>query len=188
MQQNPKCKTLPFAKSETIKLFNKDGTPQLTAGGKQKTKKKAINKKNYTIDDCMYGCLSLNDLLVIQNRMVMNNKKASWGLLGEWIADKYNLSNLQITNCLMEYRVFSETKAKKDNDNIAAGIKLLNDGLLVKSGMCKDDNYFIVNPLLINCDYSKEMPRTEIRITTFPDGLKDVYEKMRIHAENFKEF
>jgi len=185
--ENPKCKVLPFANPKTIKLFNKDGSPQLTKGGSQKTKKISINKKDYQLSDCMYGCLSLNELLVIQNRMVMNGKKSNWGNLGVWIAEKFNMSNLNISNCLMEYRIFSSTLANKDNDNIAGGIKFLNDGLLVKSGMCFDDNYNIVNPLLINCDYDKDHPRTEIRISTFDDEIKNVYEKIKIHIENFKE-
>jgi len=184
---NPRCKVLPFANPKTIKLFNKDGSPQLTKGGSQKTKKISINKKDYQLSDCMYGCLSLNELLVIQNRMVMNGKKSNWGNLGVWIAEKFNMSNLNISNCLMEYRIFSSTLANKDNDNIAGGIKFLNDGLLVKSGMCLDDNYNIVNPLLINCDYDKDNHRTEIRISTFDDDIKNVYEKIKIHIENFKE-
>ena len=187
MEQNPKCKSLPFAKKETVKVFNKNGSPKITKGGKQTTKKKAISKKNYKMSDCLYSVLSLNEILIIQNRMVMNSKKAQWGLLGEWLASKYNLTNLNISNCLMEYRVFSETLAKKDNDNIAGGVKLLNDGLLNYSHFCLDDNYFIVNPLLINCAYDKTSPRTEIRISTFPDEIKNVYEKLALHIENFKE-
>ena len=185
MKVHPTCKTLPFAKPRNIKLVNSDGTPQLTKGGSQKTKKQSVSKKDYTIDDCMYGILSLNELIVIQNRMVMNTKKEKWGDLGVWIADKYKLSNLQIPNLMMEYRIFSETKANKDNDNIAGGIKFLSDGLITKSGMCLDDNYNIVNPLLINCNYDKDKPRTEIRISTFDDKIKNVYDKMAIHIKNF---
>jgi len=187
LKQNPKCRSLPFAKKETIKLFNKNGAPKLTKSGRQATKKRAISKKNYKMSDCLYGVLSLNELLIIQNRQVMNGLKHHWGDLGIWLAAKYNLSNLKISNCMIEFRVFSETLAKKDNDNIAGGIKYLGDGFFTQSGMCEDDNYTIINPLLINCDYCKEEPRTEIRISTFDDELKDVYEKMRIHAENFKE-
>ena len=187
MEQNPKCKSLPFAKKETIKLFNKNGTPQLTKSGSQKVRKKAISKKNYKMSDCLYGVLSLNELLVVQNRMVMNGIKHHYGDLGIWLAAKYNLSNLKLSNCMVEFRVFSETLAKKDNDNISGGIKFIGDGLFVQSGFCQDDNYMIINPLLINCDYDKLMPRTEIRISVFDDEIKDVYEKLRIHVENFKE-
>lgn len=187
LKLHPTCRTLPFANPKTIKEFNKDGSPKLTKGGKQKTKKQSVSKKDYVLDDCMYGVMSLNELLIIQNRMTMNGKKQHWGELGEWIAEKYNLTDLKIPNCMVEFKVFSETLAKKDNDNLAGGIKMLGDGLFVQSGMCLDDNYNIVNPLLINCDYDKLNPRTEIRISVFEDKLKDVYEKMRIHADNFKE-
>lgn len=187
MKQNPKCRTLPFAKLKTIKVFNKDGSPKLTKGGKQKTKKASINKKDYVMDDCLYGVMSLNEVLVIPNRLTMNAKKEKWGNLGIWIADKYNCSNLEISNALVEYRIFSETKANKDCDNVVGAVKFLNDGLFVKSHMFLDDNYNYLNPLITNCDYDKTSPRTEIRISTFPDEIKNVYEKLALHIKNFKE-
>lgn len=185
--EHPKCRTLPFAKPKTINVFNKDGSPKLTRGGKQKTKKISIPKKEYVMGDCLYGVMSLNEVLIIPSRMTMNAKKDKYGKLGEWIAAKYNLTDLNVSNSLMEWRVFGETKANRDLDNISAGIKFLNDGLAVKSHFYIDDNYNHINPLLIVGDYDKENPRTEIRISVFEDKLKDVYEKMRIHAENFKE-
>jgi hypothetical protein len=185
LKTHPSCRSLPFAKPKNVKEFNKDGNPKLTKGGKQKTKKQAINKKDYDIQDCLYGTMSLNELLVIQNRMTMNNKKEQWGNLGIWIAKKYNLTNLQISNAMIEYRIFGETKANRDCDNMAGGIKFLNDGLYVKSKAFIDDNYNHINPLLIVGDYDKSMPRTEIRISIFDDKIKDVYEKMAIHIKNF---
>jgi len=185
--EHPKCRTLPFARLETVKVFNKDGSPKLTKGKKQVTKKASINKKDYVMKDCLYGVMSLNEVLIIPSRMTMNAKKEKYGKLGEWIAAKYNLTDLNISNSLMEWRVFGETKANRDLDNISAGIKFLNDGLAVKSHFYVDDNYNHINPLIIVGDIDKEHPRTEIRISVFDDELKDVYEKMRIHAENFKE-
>jgi len=187
LKMNPKCRTLPFARLTTIPVFNKDGSPKLTKGGKPKTKKASINKKDYVIEDCLYGVMSLNEVLVIPSRLTMNAKKEKWGNLGVWIAEKFNYNNLEISNSLVEYRIFSETKANKDCDNVVGAVKFLNDGLFVKSHMFLDDNYNYLNPLITSCDYDKENPRTEIRISVFPNGLKDVYEKMRIHAENFKE-
>lgn len=186
LKKHPTAKILPFAKLETVKLFNKDGTPKLTKGGRQKTKKQAISKKKYTVKDCIYGAMSLNEILIINNRMTMNDKKDKWGNLGTWIAKKYNLDNLNISNSLVEYKVFSETKANKDNDNISGGIKFLNDGLFVKSKMYVDDNYNHINPLIINLDYDKKHPRTEIRISVFDDNIKDVYEKIKVHINNWK--
>jgi hypothetical protein len=187
MKKHPTARTYPFAKEKTIKLFNKDGSPQLTKGGKQKTKKIPISKKDYTINDCIYGTMSLNELLIINNRMTMNGIKQKWGDFGIWLAKKFNLNDLQISNALTEYRVFGETNAQRDADNISAGIKILNDGLYVKSKMFIDDNWKYINPLLITLDFDKEHPRTEIRISTFDNNIKDVYEKLKIHIENFKE-
>lgn len=187
MKKKPTARTLPFAKPKTIKLYNKDGTPELTKGGNQKTKKQSISKKDYTIKDCIYGALSLNEILIINNRITMNQKKSQWGDLGVWIAKKYKLNNLKISNSIVEFRVFSETKAKKDCDNICGGIKVLNDGLFVKSKMYVDDSYEHINPMIITLDHDKEHPRTEIRITTFNDDIRDIYNKISIHINNFKD-
>lgn len=187
LREHPKCRTLPFAKLKTINVLNKDGSPKLTKGGKQKTKKASINKKDYVMEDCLYGVMSLNEVLIIPSRMTMNAKKDKYGSLGEWIAEKYGLSGLNISNSLMEWRVYGETKANRDLDNISAGIKFLNDGLCVKSHFYVDDNYNHINPLLIVGDYDKVNPRTEVRISVFEEKLKNVYEKMKIHAENFKD-
>lgn len=186
LKQNPKVRTLPFTKPKNEKVMNADGTPQKTKGGNIKTKKKSVNKKDYSIEDCIYSVLSLNDILVINDRLTMNQKKEKWGELGVWIAEKYNLSNLNISNSIVECRIYSETNAQKDNDNIAGGMKFLSDGLFVKSNMYVDDNWKHINPLLIVCDFDKAHPRTEIRITTFDDSLRDVYKKMAIHINNFK--
>lgn len=185
LKKHPRSRNVPFAKKLTVKLKNKDGTPQLTKGGNQKTKTTTRTKDNYSIDDCLYGMMSLNELLVINNRMTMNGIKDKWGKLGEWIAKEFKLDNLQISNSLVEFRIYGETKASRDLDNISAGIKFLNDGLFVKSKMYIDDNYNHINPLITVGDYDKNLPRTEIRISIFDDEIKDVYEKMRIHIENW---
>ena len=160
----------------------------MTKGKNQVTKKISVTKAEYEISDCMYGTMSLNELLVINNRMTMNQKKEKWGELGVWIAKKYDFDNLKISNSIVEFRIYGETKAKRDLDNLAGGIKFLNDGLFVKSNMYIDDNYNHINPLIIVGDYSKEHPRTEIRISVFDDTVKDVYEKMAIHIDNFKNY
>lgn len=187
IKKHPTAKSLPFARLQTVKVINKDGSPKLTKGGNQATKKQSIKIKDYTIDDCLYGTMSLNELLVINDRMMMNAKKEKWGDLGVWIAEKYNLNDLNMTNSLVEFRIFGETNANRDNDNISAGIKFLNDGMFVKSHMFTDDNWHVINPLLICGGYDKEHPRTEIRISIFDDDIKDEYEKLIIHIENFKD-
>lgn len=183
---HPKSRNVPFAKKITKKLLNKDGSPKLTKGGNKKTKTKARSWKDYDINSCLYGTMSLNQLLVINNRMTMNGIKKKWGDLGEWIAEEYGLVDKQIKNSLVEFRIYGETKAKRDLDNLAAGIKFLNDGLFVKSKMYIDDNYKHINPLIIVGDYDKYNPRTEIRITTFDNEIKDVYEKTQLHIKKWQ--
>lgn len=134
-----------------------------------------------------YLVLSLNNILVINNRLSMNNKKQKWGDFGEWLCKKYEFTNMQIQNALVEVRVFSESKAQKDCDNVAGGFKFLSDGLFVKSKMFIDDNYKYINPLIVVIDYDKINPRTEIRISTFNEKIKDIYEKLKIHTINWDE-
>lgn len=186
LKENPRVKSFPLASKITEKLYNKDCTPQLTKGGNPKTKSRKRRINELSLDCMLYGSMSLNEILVIQNRMTMNGIKQKWGNFGMWLADKYNLSNKKIENSLIEVRVFGETQAKRDLDNLAAGIKFLNDGLFVKSKMYIDDNYNHINPLIIVGDYDKEHPRTEIRISVFDNDLKDIYEKNKIHIENWK--
>lgn len=131
-----------------------------------------------------YSVLSLNDLLPISSEMY-SNLKSKWGTFGVWVAKKNGLSDLQLTNSVFELRVFSETKAQKDCSNIAGGYKILEDGLCVQSGFMIDDSYLHVNPLLIICDYDKENPRLEIRIT-FVDEKMDEYDKLKRHIESWK--
>jgi len=186
LKNHPTAKNIPFAKKVTEKLYNNDGSPKLTKSKKQATKIRARKKSEYEKEDALYGMMSLNDLLVIQNRMTMNGIKEKWGDLGVWIAKKYELEGKLISNSLVEFRVFSETKANKDLDNLAAGVKFLVDGLFVKSEMYIDDNYTHINPLIIVGEYDKVLPRTEIRISIFDDKIKDVYEKTLLHINNFK--
>lgn len=185
-KKHPRTRNVPFAKKYTKKLFNKDGTPKLTKGGNKKTKTLSRTWSKYETKDSLYGAMSLNEILVINNRHTMNGIKDKWGKLGEWIADKYDLSNRNIKNSLVEFRVFGETKSKRDLDNLAGGIKFLNDGLFVKSKMYIDDNYKHINPLIIVGDYDKKNPRTEIRISLFNNEIRDIYQKMKIHIRSWE--
>lgn len=181
----PRARTFPFASKITEKLYNPDGSPQLTKGKKQKTKSRKRTRNELTRDSMLYGSMSLNELLVIQNRMTMNGIKEKWSEFGEWIAKRYGLNDKQVDNSIVEFRMYGATKAKRDMDNLSAGIKFLNDGLFVKSGMYVDDNYNHINPLVIVGDYDKQHPRTEIRISIIDNEIKNTYKKMKIHLENW---
>lgn len=139
---------------------------------KNKTKKKEL----------LYSVLSLNDVLPMPKE-IYDTLKEKWGDFGVWVAKKYGMSDKKIDNSVMELRVFSETRVQKDADNIAGGYKLFGDGFAVQSGMFVDDNYNHINPLIIACEYDKENPRFEIRITIMEE--KNVYDKIKIHLEEW---
>jgi len=184
-----RVRTYPFCSRITEKLWlDKSKTkPKMTASGKsqaQKTRSRKLDE--ISIKDMKYSVLSLNDLLPIDS-LAYKSKKEKWGQLGVWISSYYNLDNKNFTNAMIEMVVYSATKANKDVDNIVGGSKLLNDGLYVTSGMFKDDNYNYINPILTSCDYDKEHPRLEIRITVFEDELKNCYEKTKLHSDIWKK-
>lgn len=186
MKFHPRAMNVPMTKRRSVKLYNKDGTPSKTEKGNQRTKSVSVTKGMYTKEDCLYGAMSLNEILAINSTMQLRNVKAKWKDFGVWLANYYNCSGLKIENSLIEFRFYSPTKAKRDCDNLSAGIKFLNDGLFVESKMFKDDNYEHINPLIITALVDKENPRTEIRISTFPKGQNDIYTKMVKHVINFK--
>lgn len=181
-------RTYPFCSRITEKQWkDKDKTiPKMTKSGKSQASKTRSRKlSEITKDNMKYSVLSLNDLLPIDS-LAYKSKKEKWGKLGEWIADYYGLSNKMYTNAMVEMVVYSATKAHKDGDNVVGGSKILNDGLYVQSRMFKDDNYNFINPFLVSCDYDKEHPRLEIRVTIFDEGLKDKDEKTIQHIEAWK--
>lgn len=134
------------------------------------------------IKKARYSVLSLNDMLPISS-MMYSSMKSKWGDFGKWVAQKYGVDNMQINNAILEIRVYSETRAKKDNDNVAGGYKIFGDGFAVQSNMFIDDNYNHINPLIISSHYDKENPRMEIRISVFDSDIKDVYVKLKKHIE-----
>lgn len=141
-----------------------------------KTKKKKIKY--------LYSPISLNEIVPISS-MQYSVIKHQWGDFGEWLAKKYGHKNKMYKNAIVEFRIFNETKIRKDCDNYSS--KQLNDGLFSKSGMFEDDSYFFINPFIVGIDYDKEYPRTEIRISIVDEKTKDIYEKMKIHIDNFSE-
>ena len=177
----PEARTFPFATKEIIKLF-KNGKPQLTKTGRQKTKKKSRKINEIKKSHLFYKVISLNELLPI-NSMSYKTTKTKWGELGTWLANKYGYNDLNLTNSLIEVKFFNETKANSDNDNSIGASKILFDGLYSKSNMFIDDNYNHINPLIVSTEYDKNNPRMEIRITTFEENIKDVYTKMNMHLE-----
>lgn len=185
-EKHPTAKMFPFCSKKVIKLFNKDGTPQLTKGGNQKTKSTNRPRKEIELQHLDYGVLSLNELLVIPDRFMMNNLKQQWSDFGLWLSDYYDITGKMYTNAVIEVVVYGATNANRDNDNTSAGVKFLNDALFVKSKAFTDDNFKVINPLILSNDTDKNHPRTEILISLCDDEIKHRYEKLQIHINNWK--
>ena len=182
---HPKIRSFEFASKITEKLYNKDGSPQLTKGGNHKTKTRKRKLEEITKDDLKYGVMSLNEILVIQNRMTMNGIKHKYGELGLWLAERCDIKDKLYSNAVVEYRIFKHTNAKADNDNLASGCKFINDCLFVESNAFIDDNFNHINPLIFGIEVDTENPRTEIRVSIIEDEIKNINEKINIHINNF---
>ena len=130
----------------------------------------------------LYSVLSLNDILPI-SPPAYSKLKNQWKDFGIWLAKEYKLKNKKFTNGCIEYRLYNSGLAHNDTDNLAA--KLLNDGLLVESGMFEDDSYYFVNPFISGIEVDRLKPRLEIRISILDDEVKDIYTKMMIHIKHF---
>lgn len=180
------CKTFPFAKRKTEKKFKSDGSPDLTDCGNQRTKKVSLKKNEITEEDLIYSILSLNEVLIIPDRIQMNSVKEKWGQFGKWLSEKYEISGKQFSNAVVEIKVYSEVDRNKDLDNLGGGFKFLGDGLFVESKSFVDDNFKHICPLIISAEIDKKNPRTEIRISVIDDNIKDIYEKTQIHINNWK--
>ncbi|GAH00729.1 unnamed protein product [marine sediment metagenome] len=106
-KKNPRTKTYPFCSKITEKQWLKNGKPKMTKSGKSQAQKSRSRKFNeIKKSDLKYSVLSLNDLLPMESRPYKALKE-KWGLLGEWIADYYGLSNKMFENGLVEMIVFS---------------------------------------------------------------------------------
>jgi len=103
---------------------------------------------------------SLNAWMVMP-RFQMNHQKQCWKEFGEWLVKYYNLENKNIDKCKIEIEYFFNSKRRHDSDNYTP--KNLFDSF-TSSGLLIDDDFNHVESLTIKGNYSKEDPRTEIRI------------------------
>ncbi len=103
---------------------------------------------------------SLNAWMVMR-RFQMNNQKQVWKEFGEWLVNYNGYENMMIEKCNIEIEYYFDSKRKHDADNYTP--KNLFDSFTV-SGLLVDDDFSHVESLTIKGNYSKENPRTEIRI------------------------
>jgi Holliday junction resolvase RusA-like endonuclease len=103
---------------------------------------------------------SLNVWMVMP-RFKMNAQKQAWKEFGAWLVGYYRLENMKIDKCQIIIEYFFDSKRRHDADNYTP--KNLFDSFTV-SGLLIDDDFNHVESLTIIGNYSKDNPRTEIRI------------------------
>lgn len=103
---------------------------------------------------------SLNTWMIMP-RFKMNAQKQAWKEFGKWLVGYYKFSNMKIAKCKIIIEYFFDSKRRHDADNYTP--KNLFDSFTV-SGLLIDDDFNHVESLTIIGNYSKENPRTEIRI------------------------
>ncbi len=103
---------------------------------------------------------SLNTWMVMR-RFQMNHLKQVWKEFGVWLVDFYGYKDLNIEKCKIEIEYFFDSKRRHDADNYTP--KNLFDSF-TSSGFLVDDDFNHVESLTIRGNYSKENPRTEIRV------------------------
>lgn len=103
---------------------------------------------------------SLNTWMVMR-RFQMNHLKQVWKEFGVWLVNFYGYKDLNIEKCKIEIEYFFDSKRRHDSDNYTP--KNLFDSF-TSSGFLVDDDFNHVESLTIRGNYSKENPRTEIRV------------------------
>ena len=111
--------------------------------------------------------LSLNQWMIM-GRPQANNIKGKWAEFGEFVIRHYGLNDLNINKCSVEIVYYFPTKRLADLDNLTP--KHLLDSF-VSAGLITDDNYNVINPLIIRGEYRKKNPGT--KFTFFVEGYDD---------------
>lgn len=114
--------------------------------------------------------LIINDIPPSNNKFMGNGSvakqkyeyqdiKKQWAMLIR-LAVGRNKPKKPIEKAIVTITYFFPNRIRRDPDNYAG--KFINDGL-VKSGILKDDSFSNIK-LVLNGDYDKDNPRTEIEI------------------------
>ena len=87
------------------------------------------------------------------------NEKKKWALLIK--AAAFHVKKEKIEKSVIEITYYFPTRHRRDPDNYSG--KFILDGL-VKCGVIADDSFSNIT-LILNGEYDKENPRTEIEVT-----------------------
>lgn len=115
--------------------------------------------------------VSWNRFINSPNRIMQNQWKQEFADYTQSIIDELGISGLNIERCLIVVKQYNPTKAKSDSDNIM--IKASLDAM-VKANVLIEDNYTVLNPVVLYTDYNKNDPRTELHIYIINNNYDDV--------------
>lgn len=128
--------------------------------------------------------VSWNRFINSPNRIMQNQWKQEFADYTKFILEDSGLNDLGIERCAIIVRQYNGTKAKSDSDNIM--IKASLDAM-VKCNVIIEDNYTVLNPVILYTDYDKENPRTEIILYPITNecNMSEVLNKITFDNRNY---
>jgi Holliday junction resolvase RusA-like endonuclease len=103
---------------------------------------------------------SLNEYISMI-RMAQNTLKTKYKEFSIWLAEYYEINNLNLDNAIITYTFYFKTHIRHDFDNLMLTPKLVNDGL-VDAGVFKDDCGEFLKLEFNPFKYDKSNPRVEM--------------------------
>lgn len=94
-------------------------------------------------------------------RIVQNSLKQQYKEFSIWLANYYNIADLNINKAKITYTFFFKDHRRRDFDNLLLTPKLINDGF-VEAKVLIDDNGENLSIEFMPFEYDKENPRVEM--------------------------
>lgn len=105
--------------------------------------------------------VSWNRFINSPNRIMQNQWKQEFADYTKFILESNNIEKLMIKRCVIFVKQFQQTRTSSDSDNIMCKASL---DAMVKYGLLEEDNYKVVDPVVLVSNYDKLNPRTEFTI------------------------
>lgn len=127
--------------------------------------------------------VSWNRLINCPNRIMQNQWKQEFADYTKYILHQQGLVGKRIERCAVTIRQFNGTRAHSDTDNLMAKASI---DAMVKEGFLVEDNYTVVNPVMLTTEYDKENPRSEIIIYEITEDYPEE-EVLRVMCEELRK-
>lgn len=96
-------------------------------------------------------------------RIVQNSLKQQYKEFSVWLANYYNIADLNLNKAKITYTFFFKDRRRRDFDNLLLTPKLINDGF-VTANVLVDDNGENLKIEFEHFQYDKNNPRVEMKI------------------------